>query len=248
MNTPPLSTPTPSSKRSGLKLGLLVGLVVLLVLGGWFVSAVYQYIVQLQNGTVDLSEFEQGALSAYSGSTTVASAVSPYVNNINQDPVLGPDNAKLTIIAFEDFECPYSQALQPTLSRVLDDYSDRVQFVYRDFPLSDIHTNAQMAAEAAQCANAQGQFWEYHDLLYAQSNRLSVPDLKAHAQNVGLDLKTFTACLDGREFQEEVKADFTDGQYAGVPGTPSLFFNGNRVSGVLSEDALRQIIDYFLEQ
>jgi protein-disulfide isomerase len=157
-------------------------------------------------------------------------------------PARGPEDAPVRIIEFSDFECPYCLSANPTIAQVLEAYGDRIRLVYRHFPLT-IHPNARPAAEAAACAAAQGQFWPYHDRLFADQAQLADADLKRHAAELGLDAGAFDACVDGRRYREDVDADMAAGREAGVAGTPAFFINGRLLSGAQPFEAFKQIID-----
>ncbi|MCP3980464.1 MAG: thioredoxin domain-containing protein [bacterium] len=129
----------------------------------------------------------------------------------------------------------------------METYGDHVEIVFRDFPLP-FHNNAQMAAEAGQCAHAQGKFWEYHDVLFNNQKALGADQLKKYAADLGLDTGRFDKCLDSGEFTEQVKADHAEGAAAGVTGTPAFFVNGRFLSGAQPFDAFKQIIDEELER
>ena len=113
----------------------------------------------------------------------------------------------------------------------------------RDFPLNSIHPFAQKAAEASECADDQGNFWEYHDLLYANQSAIDVDSLKGYAAELGLDTGTFNECLDSGEQSSEVEKDTEDGRASGVSGTPAFFINGQLVSGAQPFSVFQQIID-----
>ena len=130
----------------------------------------------------------------------------------SDDPVRGNAKASVSIIEFSDFECPYCGEEYPIIKQLLDTYGTQIRFQYRDFPISDAHQNAQSAAEAAECAHAQGKFWEYHDILFEHQDSLAREDLGRYARDTGLDLKLFNQCLDGRSKTNEVIADFDDGR------------------------------------
>lgn len=147
----------------------------------------------------------------------------------DDDPAIGAKNAQVTIIEFSDFECPFCGRALPTVKQVLKDYEGKVRVVYRDFPLS-FHPNAQKAAEAAECADDQGKFWEYHDKLFANQQALTVDNLKQYAKDLGLDAAKFNSCLDSGKYASEVQKDMAAGSAAGVSGTPT-FFIGNDENG-----------------
>jgi protein-disulfide isomerase len=143
----------------------------------------------------------------------------------NGYPSIGPENASVTVVVFSDFQCPYSAQAAPTLNQVLARYPGKVRVVFRNFPLS-FHTHAQKAHEAAECANEQGRFWQYHDALFANQGALGVDDLKRYAGNVGLDEERFSQCLDAGKYAEKVRKDYEEGLRYNVRGTPTFFING----------------------
>jgi protein-disulfide isomerase len=120
--------------------------------------------------------------------------------------------------------------------------------VYRDFPLTSIHQYAQKAAEASECADDQGKFWEYHDLLFANQSTLDVDSLKGYAAELDLDTATFNDCLDEGKQSSEVEKDSQDAQAAGVTGTPAFFINGQLVSGAQPFSVFQQVIDQLLAE
>lgn len=164
----------------------------------------------------------------------------------DDDPFIGPANAPVTIIEFSDFQCPYCRRVQPTLKRLLQEYEGKIKLVFRDFPLHNIHPQAQKAAEAAQCAADQQQFWPYHDKLFADT-RLQIEDLKRFAQELDLDLEQFNACLDGGKYTREVAQDMQDGANAGVNSTPSFFVNGQPINGAASYEHFKEVVEAALE-
>jgi protein-disulfide isomerase len=157
-------------------------------------------------------------------------------------PAQGPANAPIELVEFSDFQCPFCFRAHPTVQQVLNTYSGKVRFVYRNYPLPN-HPNARPAAEAAQCANEQGQFWPYHDRLFADQARLSDADLKASAAALGMDAGRFNACFDSHKYTARVDADFQAGNEAGVNGTPAFFINGRLLSGAQPFDEFKKIID-----
>ena len=141
-------------------------------------------------------------------------------------PSIGPENAPVTIVAFGDFQCPYSAQAAPTLNQALARYPGKVRVVFRNFPLS-FHAYAQKAHEAAECANEQGKFWPYHDAIFANQGALGIGDLKRYATSVGLDAGQFNQCLDTGKYAEKVKQDVQEAQKYNVRGTPSFYINGS---------------------
>lgn len=163
-------------------------------------------------------------------------------------PGKGPENAPVTIVEFSDFECPFCKRIHPTLQQVMETYEGEVRLVYRQFPLNSIHPNAQKAAEASLCADAQGKFWEMHDEMFEGSGVLSVAGLKATAAEIGLDTEAFATCLDSGEYADEVAADAAAAQQLGLGGTPALFINGRYLSGAQPFEAIARVIDDELQR
>jgi protein-disulfide isomerase len=167
--------------------------------------------------------------------------------SLDDDPVRGPKDAPITILEFSDFQCPYCGRVEPTLKKIEERYGDKVRLAFRDYPLS-FHPFAAKAAEAGSCANQQGKFWELHDILFANQQKLSVEDLKHHAGEAGLDAAAFAKCLDSGQYTEEWKKDLADGNKYGVTGTPAFFINGRFLNGAVPIEKFTAIIDEELER
>jgi predicted DsbA family dithiol-disulfide isomerase len=146
-------------------------------------------------------------------------------------PALGKSDAPVTLVEFSDFQCPYCQAAAPTLKQVAEKFGDKVQIIYRQFPLPSLHPFALKAAEASLCANEQEKFWQMHDVMFQDQKKLAVSDLKQTARRLGLDGKKFDSCLDAGRYVEQVQNDQKEGQRVGVTGTPAIFINGTYVEG-----------------
>jgi protein-disulfide isomerase len=163
--------------------------------------------------------------------------------SMKDTPVRGSADAPVQIVEFADFECPYCQQIQPVVDKVLADYKGRVSYAFKDFPLPN-HAHAQKAAEAAHCAQAQGKYWEFHDLLFA-TRQFEIPQLKDSAEKLKLNVGTFSKCLDSGEQADLVKKQFDESQTLALPGTPAFFVNGRLINpnGTVSYDTLRQLIE-----
>ena len=151
--------------------------------------------------------------------------------DLDKAPIMGKRDAPVTLVEFSDFQCPFCKASVPTLKQVAQKYGDKVQIVYKQFPIQSIHPFAPKAAEASLCAAEQSNFWEFHDALFADQKKLSVSDLKQTARGLGLDGKKFDSCLDSGRYVEQVQNDQKEGKRAGVTGTPAIFVNGTLVDG-----------------
>jgi protein-disulfide isomerase len=163
-------------------------------------------------------------------------------------PTKGPASAPITIVEFSDFECPFCVKAEPTVKALLAKYPDKIKLVYRDFPLP-MHPRAPKAAEAAHCAGDQGKYWEMHEKLFANSQKLEVPELKAHAREIqGIDGAKFDRCLDSNEKAQVVEKNRKAGEEAGVSGTPAFFINGRLLSGAQPLEAFTAIVDQELKK
>ena len=168
--------------------------------------------------------------------------------SVDDDPSLGPATAKVTIVEFGEYQCPYCGKAYETVKQILKDYPDDVRLVYRDFPL-DFHQRAVPAAVAANCAGDQGKYWEFHDLLMDNQQALELENLNAHAKTVGLNMDTFSQCLENPgEHVAEVLKDLEDGKKLGVTGTPAFFINGIFLNGAVPYSQFKDIIERELKE
>jgi len=188
------------------------------------------------------------AQAAVANNAAAEGAVQPTAGpvdvSVDDDPGRGPEDAAVTIVEFSDFQCPYCARFQEeTLPQILSNYGDKVRFVYRDFPLTSLHANALNSAEASECADDQGKYWEYHDLLFQNQAALDVESLKSYAASLGLDTAAFDDCLTSGKYAQEVAKDLQDGTNAGVQGTPSFFVNGMPIRGAQPYAAFQVAIE-----
>jgi protein-disulfide isomerase len=163
-------------------------------------------------------------------------------------PMRGAEKALVTIVKFEDFQCPFCKSAQPTFKELLKKYDGKVRVMHKDLPLEEIHPLARQAAEAARCAGDQGKFWEYHDRLYAVSPKLSTEDLKSSAREIGLDTAAFDQCFVSGKYRSVVQKDLNDGAQLGLTGTPAFFINGREITGAQPLEAFAAVIDEELGQ
>ncbi len=152
-------------------------------------------------------------------------------------------NAKITLVEYSDFQCPFCARAAPTVKQILDEYGDQIEFVYKHFPLTSIHPQAQKAAEASECARDQGKFMEYHDIIFQNQNALTDADLKRYANQLGLDTGEFNECLDSDEKTSIVLADLQEGQSKGVRGTPTFFINDQQLVGAQPYENFKAVIE-----
>ncbi len=181
--------------------------------------------------------------------------------SIDDDAILGDKNAPVTIIEFSDYQCPfcrrsYTQALPQIRSNFID--TGKVRLVFRDFPLTSIHPGALPAAEAAECAEEQGKYWEMHDKIFDEQNKfgqgtvpITIDDLKKWASELGLETDKFNSCLDSGKYKSEVEKDFNDGNSYGVSGTPTYFVGNDKegyviIGGAQPYQAFESAINQYL--
>jgi protein-disulfide isomerase len=160
-------------------------------------------------------------------------------------PTFGPQDAKVVVVEFSDFQCPFCSRAAKVVKQVKEKYGDKVRFVFRQYPLS-FHKNAHLAAQAALAANAQAKFWEFHDLMFENQQALEQPALEKYAAQVKLDMKAFKAALNSDVIKKAVDADTELGNQVGVRGTPSMFVNGARVRNAADFEELSKQIDKML--
>ena len=165
--------------------------------------------------------------------------LSPPVSD-QRDHVQGADSAAVTLVEYGDYECPYCGEAHPILQKLIEEMSERMRFVFRNFPLTQMHPHALRTAEAAEAAGQQGRFWEMHDLLYERQDALEDEDLVAYATELRLDIGRFNGALSGGTFRDRIQEDFMSGVRSGVNGTPTLFINGRRYEGPVE---LRSLTD-----
>jgi protein-disulfide isomerase len=145
-----------------------------------------------------------------------------------RDHIQGPTDAAVTLVEYGDYECPYCGAAYPIIKEVQSRMSERLRFVFRNFPIATSHPHAEQAAEAAEAAATQGSFWQMHDLLYENQGRLRDPDLRDYAERLALDVERFDKELAEHVHASRVREDFMSGVRSGVNGTPTFYINGAR--------------------
>ncbi|HEX2788966.1 MAG TPA: DsbA family protein [Steroidobacteraceae bacterium] len=142
------------------------------------------------------------------------------------DHVLGPEHAPVTVVEYADFECPNCKQAAPAVKLLLERFAERVRFAFRHNPLEEVHPHALMAAQAAECAGAQGQFWPMHDLLFENQLHLKTQQLRSYAERLRLDMARYTAEMDDQVYLQRIREHQRSGRDSGVRGTPTFFVNG----------------------
>ena len=157
--------------------------------------------------------------------------------------VRGNAKAAVTIVEFSDFQCPFCLQAQSILSSLLAKYQGQLKLAFLDFPMRSLHPQAEIAAEAARCAEQQGKFWQYHDALFADQTKLDEAGLIQSAQSVGLEENAFEACLKAGTFRAQIEQDVQEGAKNGVAGTPAFFIDGIPVNGAQPQAEFEKIIN-----
>jgi protein-disulfide isomerase len=148
-----------------------------------------------------------------------------------QDHAAGPEEAPLTLVEYGDYECPYCGMAHPIVKAIQRDLGSNLRFVFRNFPLAEVHPHARHAAQVAEAAGAQGKFWEMHDIIFEHQNALEDADLIGYARSLGLDADRVARELEEGTYAKRVRDDFRSGMRSGVNGTPTFFINGQRYDG-----------------
>lgn len=220
---------------------------VFLLLAGGFSWKVFSFYRQIQNGTMDPGTY---ALSRTDTSQALAALVAQAQGSgalaTDDDPSVGAGkDARITIVEFGDFGCPYTKAESLVVQALVRQFPDDVKVVYRDFPLEELHPGAELAAAGGVCAEAQGRFWEYHDAVFA-ANDLSEETIVEIADEIGLDTSDFVDCVNDVDTIAEYEQDLADGYAAEVRGTPTFFVNGEKIEGAVPYDLFKNIVEAFL--
>jgi len=207
----------------------IVGMLVALVFGYWL-------------GTYVEKKHGDGGADTSGPSALADANVERYRVPLSSAPIMGKDSAQVTIVEFSDFQCPFCGRVVDTVHQIEKAYGNKVRIQFRNNPLP-FHDKAQLAAEAAVAAGAQGKFWEMHDKMFANQQKLDRPDLENYAKEIGLDMTKFKAALDQGTGKAQIQADKTLAAQLGATGTPSFFINGRPVRGAVPFDTFKKTID-----
>ena len=164
-----------------------------------------------------------------------------------EDHIEGEENAPCTLVEYGDYQCPHCGRAYPIVKRVQKHFGKRLRFVFRNFPLNEIHPQAEAAAETAEFAGSQGKYWEMHDLLFENQSRFGSAFFQEAARKLGLDPAAFSEALKSGTYRAHVRSDFMSGARSGVNGTPTFFINGQRLDGPWDYEELVAAIDEALK-
>ncbi|MFZ5391392.1 MAG: DsbA family protein [Patescibacteria group bacterium] len=216
---------------------------------GWWWLLIIFLVIWLVFSWLSQPQVSPDLAKSLSGDST-ASNLPPLskVKVISQDdPSLGPVYAPVTIVEFGDFECPYCRQSYSIIKQLLAKYPDGLRFIYRDYPVSSIHSQALPAAQAANCAKQQNKFWQYHDKLFDRQNELGDSLYLSLASELGLNISDFKSCLNDPKIVKEIEEDLSVGVDAGIQGTPAWFINNRKVEGSLPLEVWEKLIALILK-
>jgi protein-disulfide isomerase len=242
-------------QNSGTPLIVAAVILAVAVLGGALIlkSSMDAGTAQLEGVKSSLVEFKDALAAAARPQPAAAQRPSgpdparKYSLNLNGTPVKGAQTAKVTLVEFSDFQCPFCKRVGPTLEQIEKTYGDKVRIAFKHLPLP-MHPQAESAARAAEAAHRQGKFWEMHDKLFADQQGLSEAAYEKHAKELGLDLERFKKDYASPEVKARVDADMREANQLGVNGTPGFFVNGRFLSGAQPFEAFKTLIDQELAQ
>ncbi len=199
-------------------------------------------------GALDEASLREIVTQAVAQSGGGSAADAQMAQLVDDDPIMGAEDAPITIVEFSDFNCGFcGRFANDTLQRLLTDYEGQIRFVYRDMPIIGGQNSVETAI-AAECADDQGQFMGFHNLLFSDTAARTREDFIGFANELGLDEATFTTCLDDPAKSDEVLLDLLDGQALGITGTPAFYINGRFISGAQPYEIFKTVIDRELER
>lgn len=225
--------------------GLVTGVALTSLLGG---GINLPKINAAGNGSDVVRTFDTGDTGTNTGNTGsgTAGTLAPVTGD---EHIKGGDlaSAKVVLVEYSDFECPFCERHHPSMQQLLDDYGDDVVWVYRHFPLS-FHPEARPAALAAECAAEQDKFWEYGDELFANQDKLGDDYFLELAGDLGLNKNQFSDCYESEKYSDKIDEQYAGGVAAGVTGTPATFINGQLVSGAVPYATLSEIVESIINE
>src|SRR4029077_1732764 len=232
-----------------LLLAILIGVAVLIAIAGVNLYETRQQRAELNDRLTQLV----AAIHSRPANPASARLSGPdpdkvYTVNTAGAPFEGPKSAAITIVEFSDFQCPYCARVDSTVKQLQDVYKDNVQIVWKHCPIPSIHQNAMGAAVAAEAANSQGKFWQFHDKLFASKSSLSPDQMREYANELGLDTAKFEVDLARPEIRKRVTDDMSEARRLGVTGTPAFFVNGHYLGGAQQWAGFAKVINSELQR
>lgn len=228
--------------------GLIVGVVILGVVVAFGLN-VARYMSLIKSGQfnpeTDLREARlQSSVSTRFANANATAADIARIVPTSAVPTLGSPTATVTIVEFLDYQCPYCRKAAPLIRAFMAKHASDVRLIVRDFPITEIHADAENASIAANCVFriSPSRYWDYHDRLFSSQSALSPEDLRLYAGQMRVDMTKYDTCVNSKLPLASIQQSLDDGIVAGVQGTPTFFFNGVKIQGVLDEQALEIIV------
>jgi protein-disulfide isomerase len=222
----------------------IVATIIVLILMGAFTYRVIYFTNLINSGdiaTLDLIFADSLTLNeTVNELVMISGAVDVFTAD---DPTLGNPEALIKVVEFADFGCPYCKEASNTVRALAAKYPEKIYYQYRDYPVDELHPEARMVAQAAACAHAQDKFWEFHDKAYQMQSSLSEEKVSQIAEEIGVDMREFDACVSSETYADEVEEDYQDGIDVGVIGTPTFFINGNKIPGAIPYEIFESLIE-----
>ncbi len=238
METQPTQQKWYQSTGGAIFLGILIFLIIAATL---FLILVGYFLYSMKYGN------SAALFNKYGTDSTQEDIIDTSDMIYDHSPVLGQADAPVTILAFEDFECPYCRESYPILKAIEQKYGSAIRLIFKHSPLVSIHSEALLAHVAAECANNQGKFWDYYDLLYT-AQKLDKDSLLGYAESLSIDNSQFQQCLETGATLDIVNQDLNDAGKIGLKGTPTFIVNGKLYEGTLSEQQWSDLILQELKQ
>ena len=230
--------------KTGFWLGAIAGILIMFVIGFFILLGLYL------NDSSSFADTNSPKVVNNNGNLDTGTSPAANIRDVQKSEfVRGGKKASVTMIEYSDFQCPYCTRAHDTFKQVMDEYGDRVAWVYRHFPLDSIHPYARKTAEASECAGDQDKFWQFADATFADNSVLNQGEsgIRQIALSVGLDMNKFNSCFDSGKYVKKVNDDYQEGIANGITGTPATFINGQLVKGAVPFDTFKQIIDSVLQ-
>jgi len=231
------------SPKTSFIFGLIAGLLIVCSIGFFILLAVY---LDNKNDAGPSANINTN-VNQQAGQPSAEANLAKNLKKITKDNHLRGDlNAKVVMVEFSDLQCPYCSRAHDTLKQLVDNYDGDVAWVYKHFPLDSLHPYARKAAEASECANDQGKFWEFIDELYANQSSITLEYLSTVATQLDLNINEFNNCVTSNKYANKVNDDYQEGTSVGVTGTPGIYVNDQLIKGAMPYENFKQVIDSML--
>jgi protein-disulfide isomerase len=224
-----------------------------LILGASILGGTYLLAMAIDRGSAELAGLNKSLKTVAAAPAPAARPSAPsapgrpdpakvYDVKVGESPIRGSDSAKITVVEWADFQCPFCVRVNPTLEKITEEYGDKVRFSFKHLPLS-MHSKARAAHQAAEAAHRQGKFWEMHDRIFDKPKDLSEQTYLRYANEIGLDIEKYKSDFSSSSVRKVIDADLAKARELGVSGTPSFFINGRFLSGAQPYNAFARVID-----